>query len=87
MTMLRIFDRQFMQTELVCHMREFAGTGLFQCNPNERVGHIAIGVDIVDIDVREFPAVLISRAIDQHGAPFIVISMSPATRRWALEVA
>jgi hypothetical protein len=66
MAVLRVLDGEFVQAELLRHVREFARAGLLQRDPDEAVGQVPVSIDFVDLDVGELAAVLIGRAIDQH---------------------
>jgi len=67
MTVACIFDRQWMQIELGLHLLQRAGVRLQQCDPDETTGLDQVPMDVLRLDVRELPPVLIHNAADQHG--------------------
>ncbi len=68
MPSLRVLDRQRMQPELPLQQLELGRCGIVHRDPHECSGAAQVLVDLVRRDFREFLAVLVDGAIDEHGA-------------------
>ena len=66
MAVPRIFDRERMQVELGLHQLQRARVRFQQCDPDETTGLHQIAMDVLRLDIRELPPVLIRHAADQH---------------------
>ena len=63
---LRVLDRERVQSELRLHLLEHVPVALEQRDPDEAARHREIAVDLVRLDLPEPLAVLVGDAVDQH---------------------
>ena len=63
---LRVFNREFMQPELLLHRLKLSRLGIRERDPDETVRAGDIGTDFTYRNVGELAAVLVSHAVDEH---------------------
>ena len=61
-----IFNRQFVQAKLFLHGFELGGLRVRKSDPNKAVGLVDEEMNLVNRDIGELAAVLISDTIDEH---------------------
>ncbi len=79
----RVFDSEFVQAELFLHHAELVRTRVLQCDPDEALGPRNVLADVFDRDIGELAAILVGRAIDQHGVGYLESGAGFASRRGA----
>ena len=70
MALMRVLDGEIVQAEFRLHRLQLGGFGIFQRHPDEATGLVDEQMNLIDRNVGQLFAVLISNAIDQHGINF-----------------
>jgi hypothetical protein len=68
MAMMRVFDREIVQTELALHRFELVFIRISQRDPDKTIGAADIAVNLADGNVSKLATVLIRDTVDQHGS-------------------
>ena len=63
---LRVFDGELVQTELVLQRSQLGGVRILERDPDEAVRPAQVRSDLADAGCRRLSAVLIGDAVDQH---------------------
>jgi hypothetical protein len=66
MAVMRVFDREIVQTELALHRFQLVSIRIPQGDPDKTIGAVDVVVNLTDRNVGKLPAVLIRDTIDQH---------------------
>ena len=63
---MRVFDRQRMQVEFFFHAVEFVRLGIAHRHPHDAVVALQVRVDFIALDIRDFFAIPVGNAVDDH---------------------
>src|SRR5450755_4424013 len=66
MSGLSVLNRERVQAECLLHGAEFCRGGIVHCDPYEAIRTLQIVGDLANVDVAEFPSVLVRGAVDEH---------------------
>src|SRR5262245_37827059 len=69
MTMLRVFHREIMQTELALHRLKFFGLRVLERDPDKTVGSGSVRMNFAYGSAGEPAAILIGDTVDEHRMP------------------